>query len=84
MKRRSLRTRLLAVSTLWLVLALAGGGVALSLAFRASAQSAFQSQLDSLLLAVVAALEAPPEAPLQMRREVPDARFEQVYSGWYW
>ncbi|MEW6272044.1 MAG: ATP-binding protein [Thermodesulfobacteriota bacterium] len=84
MNRRSLRTRLLAVSVLWLVAAIAGGGVALSHAFRASAESAFQAQLDSLLLAVVAALEVPSGAPARMTRGVPDARFEQVYSGWYW
>lgn len=84
MTPRSLKARLVAGTLLWLLLGLALGGVALSHAFRSSVESAFRARLDSLLMAVVAALEAPPGAPPHMVRAVPDPRFDRVYSGWYW
>lgn len=81
---RSLRARLIAGTSVWLVVALLAGGFALSHAFRESVEAGFDERLESLLLAVVAGSEAPADRPLEMVRELPDARFERAYSGWYW
>jgi len=84
MKTASLRTRLLAGTMVWLVLGLVAGGAALSYAFRHAAESSFDERLEALQVAVVAALEAPRDAPLVMKSALADPRFEQPYSGWYW
>lgn len=84
MKTPSLRARLLAGTLIWLVLGLVAGGAALSYAFRRAAESSFDERLEALQVAVVAALEAPRDAPLVTKRTLADPRFEQPYSGWYW
>lgn len=80
----SLRARLIGGSALWLALALLVGGVALSAAFRRSAEAAFTERLASLQLALIAALDVPPGAPARIARPVRFPDFDRIYSGWYW
>lgn len=84
MTARSLRTRLVAATLVWVVVAFVVGGIALSLAFRRSVEHAFQARLDSLLLAIVAAIDVLETDPARLARPLPDPAFERVYSGWYW
>ncbi|MCC6765864.1 MAG: sensor histidine kinase [Deltaproteobacteria bacterium] len=69
---------------MWIVLAFLAGGIALSWGFRRAVESAFVARLDSLLLAVVAAIEVPPTGAPTLARDIPDPAFDRVYSGWYW
>lgn len=84
MSRGSLRARLIGGTALGLVVALGVGGLALSAAFRRSVEAAFDARLASLQLAVIAALDAPPDGPVRLARNVPNPDFDRVYSGWYW
>lgn len=84
MSRGSLRARLLGGTALGLVVALGVGGLALSAAFRRSVEAAFDARLASLQLAVIAALDVPPDRPARLARDVPNPDFDRVYSGWYW
>jgi len=84
MRLRSLTARLIAGTTVWLLVTLAAGGVALSLAFRSAVEGAFEKRLESLLLAVIGALEVPPNAAVRIGRTIADSRFDRAYSGWYW
>jgi hypothetical protein len=83
-RARSLRGRLVGASVVWAVVVLATGGVVLSLALRQALEGAFRSRLDSLLVAVVAALDVAPDVPARVTRAIPDPRFDRAYSGWYW
>jgi signal transduction histidine kinase len=84
MRPRSLTARLVAGTAAWLLVGLAVGGVALSSAFRRAVEGAFEDRLDSLLLAVIGTLEAPPGGPMRVSAPIADPRFERAYSGWYW
>jgi signal transduction histidine kinase len=84
MKPRSLTARLVAGTAVWLLVALAVGGVALSLSFRRAVEGAFDDRLDTLLLAVIGTLEAPPAGTMRVSTPIADSRFERAYSGWYW
>ncbi len=84
MRLRSFRARLLAGTAVWTILALAAAGLVLSVAFRRSVENAFDDRLQSLLIAVIAALDVPPGGPAAMTRPIPEPRFERPYSGWYW
>jgi signal transduction histidine kinase len=80
---RSLAARLLASSLLGLALLLPAGGVALSWAFRRSAETAFDVRLEAWQTAVVAALEVDASGRVRAR-PLGDPRFEQPMSGFYW
>lgn len=88
MSRRSLGTRLVAGTLVWLLLALGAGGLGLSWAFRRAAETAFDQRLDALAMAIVAALEAAPDAVaeggVRLARPVAEPTFGRVFSGWYW
>ncbi|MCC6847008.1 MAG: sensor histidine kinase [Deltaproteobacteria bacterium] len=84
MRPRSLRGRLIVATSAWFAVAFVIGGVALSLAFRRSAEAAFAARLDSMLLAVIAAIDVSPSAPLRLARPIPEPAFDRPYSGWYW
>lgn len=84
MSRPSLLRRLTAGTLLWLVLALGAGGLALSFAFRESVEAGMRARLDSLLLALIAAVDVGADGTPVLARPIDEARFERVYSGWYW
>lgn len=83
MKRRSLARRLLVSSLLGLALLLPAGGVALSWAFRRSAEAAFDERLAAWSQAVLAALGPDGAGGVGLERP-DDPRFERPLSGWYW
>lgn len=84
MKPASIRARLIGGTTIWLVVSLIIGGAALSAAFRRSVEAAFVDRLQSLMLAVVGAVDVGSDGIVRMPRDVPHAGFERAYSGWYW
>lgn len=80
----SLRVRLTALAAVWTVLALVGGGLVLSYAFRQTVEDAFDKRLEDILIGVVSGVEAGSDGILTVTRQVIDQRFTQVFSGWYW
>lgn len=81
----SLSRRLLAASLalVLVILPLAGAGLAYN--FREAVTASFDQRLRSLLQVVLADLDYnPTEQRLQISRTLGDARFERVFSGWYW
>lgn len=81
--RRSLSGRLIVFTLLWLLAALGAGGLALSFAFRESAEANLDRRLDSLAIALLAALHVD-GGKVALARPIAEPRFDQVYSGWYW
>jgi signal transduction histidine kinase len=75
---------LVAGTAAWVLIGAAIGGVGLSLAFRRTAEGAFEKRLDSLLLAVIGTIDVPPAEPARVSRLLADALFDRPYSGWYW
>jgi signal transduction histidine kinase len=84
MRRPSLAWRLLASSLVGLAALLLAGGVALSWAFRRSAEAAFDVRLEAWHRALVATLQIDEAGELVAESDLGDPRFEQVFSGWYW
>lgn len=84
MNRRSLRTRLIAASTLWLVVALLAGGTVLRYAFADTVERSFQQRLAASLRTLIATMDVTPEGAVTLARPLGDPRFDQAYSGWYW
>jgi signal transduction histidine kinase len=82
--RVSISTRLLIVTTLTVMLALPAAGALLSDAFRRAVGVAHDQRLQALVETLAARLEAPAGGGLQLRGTVTEARYAQVYSGWYW
>lgn len=84
MRVESLRTRLVLAAAVWVVLATVLGGWALSYAFREAASNTFDARLASLVTALIGAVDVEDSGELVLRRDLGDARFHAVYSGWYW
>nr|WP_282103456.1 HAMP domain-containing sensor histidine kinase [Halomonas getboli] len=78
------RRLLLAAGVLVLVvLPLAGGGLAYT--FRQTVTASFDERLDSMLRVLLASVERDPlSGRLAVAPSLGDARFERVFSGWYW
>ena len=88
----SLRLRLIAMAALWCTVALVVAWVVLSALFADQVRRGFDDRLAALLEGVVAASEweeqedasqTPSQTP-SLRRPLPDPRFQQPLSGWYW
>lgn len=79
-----LSRRLIGAALIWLVLALGLGGLGLSRLVADLMESEFRQRLDSLSLALAAALEPGRDGQLTVLRSLGDPRFEQIFSGWYW
>jgi signal transduction histidine kinase len=82
--RPSLARRLLVSTVVGLAVLLLAGGGALSFAFRRSAEAAFDTHLDAWLRGLVAGLRADASGRPAVESAPADARFEQLFSGWYW
>jgi signal transduction histidine kinase len=82
--RHSLSFRLIAAASVWIVVLLAAGGLLLTVAFRDSARQEFGQRLDALLRAMIATMEVGPDGGIVLAKPLGDARFDQVFSGWYW
>ena len=84
MKHDSLAFRLVAGAAVWSVVALAVGGLTLSLLFRQYVERNFDERLLVLLESLVAAAEVDDSGGLAFSRGLGETRFDQPYSGWYW
>ena len=85
MRPNSLARRLVAAATLWSVLALVVAGLILISLYRQTVEKAFDDRLGVYLKTLVGALGAQdPETPLSDPGNLGEARFELLYSGWYW
>ncbi|WP_438958639.1 ATP-binding protein [Porticoccus sp.] len=90
MNRHFLRTlpiasRMLATSLILVVLVIPVAGLLLSYNLREAVNTAFDERLESLLNVVLAGIEYDPRTDtLALNQRLGDARFDQVFSGWYW
>lgn len=82
--RVSISTRLLIVATLTIVVALPVAGILLSDAFRRAVAVAHDQRLQALVETLAARIEASTPGDLRLGGSVAEARYGQVYSGWYW
>ncbi|MGS2742329.1 ATP-binding protein [Halomonas sp. LS-001] len=83
--RRSIAARLLLAVLLIVCLALPVTGTFLSHHYRESATQSFDNRLMAMLNVLLAGISVDAKTgQLVMDRPLGDARFEQVFSGWYW
>ncbi|TDX31425.1 signal transduction histidine kinase [Modicisalibacter xianhensis] len=81
----SLGKRLLAVALMLVLLVLPLAGAGLAYNFRAAVTASFDQRLSSLLHVLLAELEIDPaNRQLQLPVSLGEARFDRVFSGWYW
>lgn len=80
----SLSIRLISAATVWLLLLLALGGFVLALAFRSAVEEEFSYRLDAILKTIIASTEVANDGSITMARPLGDARFDRIFSGWYW
>ena len=80
----SLRLRLIAVAALWCAVALVAAWTLLSALFADQVRRGFDENLSAQLAGVIAASDWNDGAAPSLRRPLPDPRFQQPLSGWYW
>ena len=80
----SLRLRLIAMAALWCAIALLVAWAVLSALFANQVRRGFDENLGAQLVGVIAASEWDATAWPSLRRPLPDPRFQQPLSGWYW
>ncbi len=83
-KVRSLRLRLIAMAALWCAVALIAAWAMLSALFADQVRRGFDERLTAQLEGVMAASEWDAKGVPSLRRPLPDPRFQQPLSGWYW
>lgn len=81
---RSLRWRLLGVTALTLVVALAGAGWSLARLFQEHAAAQFEAQLQVQLDQLTALFELDPQQAPNLKSPPSDPRWYKPYSGLYW
>lgn len=84
MRRNTLAFRLVAGAIVLCAVVLIAAGVGLSSEFRDTVERSFDSRLQTLLEAVVAAAEVKTGGALAIDSVPGEPRFNQPYSGWYW
>jgi len=80
----SLAGRLIAAAAVWTVLALAGGGLILSNAFRTSVQDDFDSEIQSDMDSLIAAAGHDKSGTIVLEPRYLGEEFQRAYSGAYW
>ncbi len=83
-RAHSLRLRLIAMAALWSTVALLAAWAVLSALFADQVRRGFDDRLAAQLEGVVAASEWDAKTGPSLRRPLPDPRFQQPLSGWYW
>ncbi len=84
MTRNSLALRLMLGAGVWIVLALIASGVLLSTLFQDYVERNFRQTLNTFQQTLVAVSDLSADGSLVITRPLPDPRFEQPLSGWYW
>ncbi len=82
-RRESLTRRMIGIAALWIALLLLAGGFALDRLLSRSIVDNFDSQLEYILNAMVAASEIGPDGEVRFNRPLADQRFLEIYSGRY-
>jgi signal transduction histidine kinase len=80
----SLMRRMVGVAALWILLLLAGGGIALDRVLTVAVTNNFDSSLDYVLTAMLVQAEIGPDGEVRFNRPLADQRFYEPYSGLYW
>jgi signal transduction histidine kinase len=80
----SLTRRMLGIAALWILLLLAGGGLALDRVLDNAVTRNFDSQLQYVLSAMIASAELDDDGELTFNRLLGDQRFLEPNSGLYW
>lgn len=80
----SLTLRLILGAGLWTLFALIVVGVVLSFLFRQAVERSFDARLNVLLESLIVSAEYDRKQGVYLSGSLPDPRFEQPYSGWYW
>ncbi len=76
--------RMIGVAALWIVLLLAGGGVALDRVLTTAVTRNFDSSLNYILTAMLVQADIGPDGEVRFNRPLADQRFYEPYSGLYW
>lgn len=85
MRANSLALRLIASASLWSAVALIAAGVILISLYRQTVENAFDERLSVYQRTLIGALAAQnPDQPLADPGNLGEARFELLFSGWYW
>lgn len=83
-RNRSLAFRLIAGAALWIIAALAIGGIVISALFRDSVERNFDARLSVHVDSLIAVTTTDNANRMIISRTLPDPRFNIPYSGWYW
>ncbi len=75
---------MLSIATVWILLLLLGGGVALDRVLSDAVTRNFDGQLEYVLTAMIASSEIGPDSEVRFNRPLGDQRFLEPYSGLYW
>lgn len=84
MRINSLAFRLVAGAGLWIAIALAAGGFALSGIFEDLAERSFDARLEVYLESLIAVSRTGNAGRIELARGLGEPRFTRPYSGWYW
>lgn len=84
MWRKALTPKILALAIVWSVLVLVIAAVALTAAYRETAEAEFAKRLESSLLNLIAAAEFQGDTISMTVPALADPQFRAVLSGWYW
>ncbi|MCW5695249.1 MAG: histidine kinase [Bauldia sp.] len=80
----SLSFRLITGAALWTAAAIVVAGLVLTSLYSRTVERTFDERLGVYLNTLVGQLALQEEGPLQSPGNLGEARFEQLYSGWYW
>ncbi|MGD2129928.1 MAG: ATP-binding protein [Lysobacterales bacterium] len=81
---RSLITRIILMSVVWIAIALLGTGYLLNHLYREHIQEHYDAHVFSHVEELIAAIYTSEQGQVMLHREPTDPRFHRVDSGWYW
>ncbi len=80
----SLTWRMIAISAVWIIVLLLGGGIALNRTMTSLVENNFDTQLNNNLTALIASAEIQPGGEIWLIRPMGDQRFLEPNSGLYY
>ncbi|MXN65694.1 histidine kinase [Stappia sp. GBMRC 2046] len=83
-RQRSLSGRLIAVATIWSVVAIAVAGFILVTLYRQASESAFDERLDVYVKAIIGDMAGGEPGKPTRPDNLGEPRFDLPVSGWYW
>lgn len=81
---RSLTVRVIALSTIWAVLALIAIATVITTLYRQASERGFESLLSAHLFNLISSVGVSESGSLMGSPDLGDLRFSQPASGWYW